>query len=67
MILCTMIVEDHKIMVRDRCIKCGDLRNFFPPHSVEPLALSFGFVSLTIVCDFFLLILLILLCHLSSI
>ena len=32
-----------------------DLRSFFPPPSVEPLALSFGSMSLTRICDFFLL------------
>ena len=48
-----MIGEDCNILMRDRCIKSGDLRSFFPPPSMEPLALSFGFVSLTTVCDFF--------------
>ena len=48
-------VEDRKILMRDRCIICGDVRSFFLPPSVEPLALSFGIVSLTTVCDFFLL------------
>ena len=62
-----LIVEDRKIPMRDRCIKCGDLRSLFPPPFVEPLALYFGFVSLTTVCDFFLLMVFILLCRLSSI
>ena len=51
----TMKVEDHKVLMRDRCIICGDLRSFFPPPSVEPLSCHFSFVSLTTVCDFFLL------------
>ena len=29
------------------------LEKFFPPPFVDPLALSFGYVSLTTVCDFF--------------
>ena len=62
-----MIVGDHKILMRDRCIKCEDLRSFFLPPYVEPLALSFGFVSLTMVCDFFLLMVFMILCHMSSI
>ena len=62
-----IIVEDCKNLMRGRCIICGDLRNFFSPPFVEPLALSFGFVPLTTVCDFFLLMVFILLCCLSSI
>lgn len=48
-------IEDHKILMRDRCNKCGDLRIFFLPPLMEPLAFSSAFVSLTIVCDLFLL------------
>jgi hypothetical protein len=48
-------VEDRKILMRDRCFISGDLRIFFPPPSVDPLALSFGSMSLTMVSDFFLL------------
>ena len=40
-----LIVEDHKIPMRDRCIKCGDLRGFFPPLTLETLALSIGSLS----------------------
>ena len=40
-----MTVEDRKILMRDRCIKCGDLRSFFLPPSMVPLAQSFGSVS----------------------
>ena len=57
-ILIILIIDDswrYEILMRDRCIKCGDLRSFFSPPSMEPLALSFGFVSLTTICDFFLL------------
>ena len=50
-----MEVEDRKILMRDRYIICGDLRGFFPPPSMDPLALSSGFVPLTIVYEFFLL------------
>jgi hypothetical protein len=62
-----MTVEDHKILMRDRCIKCGYLRSFFPPPSMDLVDLSFGSLSLTTVCDYFLLMVFILLCHLSSI
>ena len=62
-----MTVEDHKILMRDRYIICGDLRSFFLPPFVEPLAVSFGSMSLTTVCDFFLVMVFILLFHLSSI
>ena len=41
-----LIVEDHKILMRDRCIKCGVLRSLFPPPFVEPLALASSSMSL---------------------
>ena len=63
----TMTIEDRKIMMRDRCIKCGDMRHFFSPPSMDPLAWYFGFVSFDQVCDFFLLMVFIWLCRLSSI
>ena len=47
-ILIILKIDDSWIyenLMRDRCIKCGDMRSFFPPPSVEPLALSFGYVS----------------------
>ena len=62
-----MTVEDSKILMRDICIICRDLRSFLPPPSVEPLALSFGSMSLTTISDFFLLMIFMLLCRMSSI
>ena len=38
-------VGDHKIMMRDKCMKCGDLIILFPPPFVEPLVLSSGSMS----------------------
>ena len=38
-----MIIGDHMIMMRDRCIKCGDIRSFFLPPSMDILSLSFDY------------------------
>ena len=38
-----MIVEDHKILMRDRCIKCGNPISFFPATIYGSFSLAFWF------------------------